>query len=137
MGCWGTGLAGLGSWTGHCGVPLERGKQNRSDIRNITKKTHVNCFCKLDKTTTVCTTHLAFFLHHLSVFSYKETYVSCLRSFLCGLGSWTHCCCGGTMGDFLASCCLLRREQGRDCPAHVPETPAATETHTTQNKYLM
>lgn len=34
------------------------------------------------------------------------------------------------MGDCLASCCLLRREQGRDCPAHVPETPAATETHT-------
>ncbi len=34
------------------------------------------------------------------------------------------------MGDCRASCGLLRREQGRDCPAHVPATPAATETHT-------
>lgn len=69
--------------------------------------------------------------HHLSVlWGYKETYVSCLRSFLCGLGSWTHCCCGETMGDCLASCGLLRRAQGRDCPAHVPVSPAATETNT-------
>lgn len=57
----------------------------------------------------------------------KGTYVSCLRSFLCGPESWTHCCCGGMTGDCQASCGLLRKEQGRDCPVHVLATPAATK----------
>lgn len=59
------------------------------------------------------------------------TYVSCLRSFLCGRGSWTHCCCGEMMGDCRASCCLPRTGQERDCPARVPGTP--TTTHSIMN----
>lgn len=76
---------------------------------------------KLDATAACTAQHLAVDI---------ETYVSCLRSFLYGLGSWTHCCCGGTMGDCRASCCPLRKAPGRDCLANVPATPAATKTHT-------
>lgn len=101
-----------------CAAGERMNKKKSSDIGNITQRTTQR-----------------YFLHHIFgrlgvLWGWEETYVSCLRSFLCGLGSWTHCCCGGTMGDCPASCGLLRREQGMDCPALAPATPAATETKT-------
>lgn len=52
-----------------------------------------------------------------------------LTSFLCALGSWTHCCSGEMMDDFPASSHLPEMVQERDCQAPAPVTREKMHVH--------